>query len=318
MEHDYYQVLGISPTADFDTIRKAFRGKVMECHPDRGGSHTAMVLVNEAWEVLSKPELRSRYDAARTYAGDHAAQQAAEADAKAARQRAEQYPPKWADVEAWLNGVAQDFAGAEYGSVQLYQDVSLPTAGGSVSGWAFILIGAVLGGVFLSTAIYGFLDRNKDVFFKKYQILGLFGLALVAAPVIGGAWAGAGAHKLIGDEIKTAKERAVRQAQRMQEQEAKRQQTSPPAAEAVESKVLACERCGQKLRVPSVESELLVTCKSCGHKFTCGPSSKLMWQEVADKGPAHKLEAIRIYKNMHKCSLAEAKSRVEAYLQANT
>ncbi|NJR63308.1 MAG: J domain-containing protein [Cyanobacteria bacterium CRU_2_1] len=28
----------------------------MKCHPDRGGSHEQMVLLNEAWEILSDPE----------------------------------------------------------------------------------------------------------------------------------------------------------------------------------------------------------------------------------------------------------------------
>jgi hypothetical protein len=220
---------------------------------------------------MSNPELRSRYDSARTHAGDRAARQAAEADAQAARQRAEQYPRRWADMEAWLNGVAQDFAGAQYGSVPLYQDVSFPTAGGSVSGWAFILIGAVLGGVFLSPVIDGILDSNKATI-EKNRILGLIGLALVAAPVVGGAWAGAGIHKWIGDEVKKAKEQAARQAQRHQEREAKRAQPAPPPAAALEPRVLACERCGQKLRVPVMQSELLVTCKSCGHKFGCPPA----------------------------------------------
>ena len=114
MEHDYYQILAVARTADLDAIKKAYRRKVMVCHPDRGGSHQQMLMVNEAWEVLSNLELRSRYDAARTNTTDRTAQQAAEADAQAARQRAEQYPPRWKEVEAWLNGLAGDFTIAKH------------------------------------------------------------------------------------------------------------------------------------------------------------------------------------------------------------
>ena len=34
----------------------------MKAHPDKGGSEAKMAAVNEAYEVLSKPELRQRFD----------------------------------------------------------------------------------------------------------------------------------------------------------------------------------------------------------------------------------------------------------------
>jgi curved DNA-binding protein CbpA len=269
MGHDYYQVLGVAPTADSAAIRAAFRRKAMECHPDRGGSHADMVLVVEAWDVLSDPARRARYDEARARAGDRVAQEAAAADARQARQRAEQYPRRWAEVEAWLNVMAEDVTGAQYGSTPVFGDIHFPTAGNSVSGCLFILIGATLGGVFLSTAVYGFLDSNKFSF-EKYRVIGL---ALLAAPVIGGAWAGAIIHRGIGGAIKEANEQAARRSRRQEEREAERAKeaeraraAAPPSA-AQESRVLACERCGQKLRVPATQSALLVTCKSCGHRF---------------------------------------------------
>jgi curved DNA-binding protein CbpA len=52
MQHDYYQVLGVDLNASFETIRDAYRQRAMKCHPDRGGSHQQMVLINEAWEIL--------------------------------------------------------------------------------------------------------------------------------------------------------------------------------------------------------------------------------------------------------------------------
>ncbi|KZV77922.1 chaperone J-domain-containing protein, partial [Exidia glandulosa HHB12029] len=59
---DYYKVLGVSRDADAKTIKKAYRKAAMTAHPDKGGSEAKMAAVNEAYEVLSKPELRQRFD----------------------------------------------------------------------------------------------------------------------------------------------------------------------------------------------------------------------------------------------------------------
>ncbi|KAI0317606.1 hypothetical protein OF83DRAFT_1120519 [Amylostereum chailletii] len=61
-QKDYYKVLGVSRDADDKTIKKAYRRAVMSAHPDKGGSEAKMATVNEAYEVLSKPELRQRFD----------------------------------------------------------------------------------------------------------------------------------------------------------------------------------------------------------------------------------------------------------------
>ena len=50
---DYYKVLGVSRDADLKTIKKAYRKKAMDAHPDKGGSEQKMASVNEAYEVLS-------------------------------------------------------------------------------------------------------------------------------------------------------------------------------------------------------------------------------------------------------------------------
>ena len=59
-----YDDLGVAPDATDADIRKAFRGLARQHHPDRaGGDHARMSAVNRAYETLSDPERRARYDA---------------------------------------------------------------------------------------------------------------------------------------------------------------------------------------------------------------------------------------------------------------
>ncbi len=61
---DYYAILGVSPSSSTETIRKAYRKKAKEAHPDSSGkSETDYFLaVKEAWEILSSKSSRELYD----------------------------------------------------------------------------------------------------------------------------------------------------------------------------------------------------------------------------------------------------------------
>lgn len=66
MKKDYYEVLGISKSADAQAIKKAYRKKAIEFHPDKNpGDKEAeenFKVAAEAYEVLSDPDKRARYD----------------------------------------------------------------------------------------------------------------------------------------------------------------------------------------------------------------------------------------------------------------
>ena len=63
---DYYKILEVSRSASDSDIKKAFRKKAMEYHPDKNaGDKKAEEMfkkVNEAYSVLSDPEKRKMYD----------------------------------------------------------------------------------------------------------------------------------------------------------------------------------------------------------------------------------------------------------------
>lgn len=61
-KQDYYELLQIDKSASADEIKKAFRKKAIEFHPDRGGDEAKFKEVNEAYEVLKDPSKKQRYD----------------------------------------------------------------------------------------------------------------------------------------------------------------------------------------------------------------------------------------------------------------
>lgn len=67
---DFYEILQVSPNADADIIRLAYRRLSQKWHPEKNpGDRSAaerMMLINEAYGVLSDPERRREYDAFRS------------------------------------------------------------------------------------------------------------------------------------------------------------------------------------------------------------------------------------------------------------
>src|SRR3989338_6727405 len=65
-KRDYYNILGINREADEQTIKKAYRAKAMEFHPDRNHTNPEaeekFKEASEAYEILSDPKKREIYN----------------------------------------------------------------------------------------------------------------------------------------------------------------------------------------------------------------------------------------------------------------
>lgn len=65
-KRDYYEVLGVAKDATADQIKSAYRKLAMKYHPDRNPDNPSakekFTEISEAYEVLSNPEKRQRYD----------------------------------------------------------------------------------------------------------------------------------------------------------------------------------------------------------------------------------------------------------------
>ena len=57
-----YDILGVAPTASPAEIKQAYRRTAKSSHPDTGGSAERFAQVQRAFEILSDPTRRTRYD----------------------------------------------------------------------------------------------------------------------------------------------------------------------------------------------------------------------------------------------------------------
>ena len=65
MARDYYEILGVDRNTDKEEIKRAYRRLARKYHPDvnkEAGADERFKEINRAYEVISEPETRARYD----------------------------------------------------------------------------------------------------------------------------------------------------------------------------------------------------------------------------------------------------------------
>jgi curved DNA-binding protein CbpA len=64
-----YEVLGVSAAATMEELRRAYRRRLRETHPDTGGEAIEFHAVQVAWRLVGTPEDRANFDGINTAAG---------------------------------------------------------------------------------------------------------------------------------------------------------------------------------------------------------------------------------------------------------
>ncbi|MFK3677475.1 J domain-containing protein [Microbacterium sp. NPDC090218] len=57
-----YEILGVDPTVDESELRRAYRLRLRQTHPDTGGDAAIFIQVQRAWELIGTVEGRAAYD----------------------------------------------------------------------------------------------------------------------------------------------------------------------------------------------------------------------------------------------------------------
>ncbi|WP_137846424.1 nuclease-related domain-containing protein [Microbacterium sp. 2FI] len=57
-----YDVLAVDPGVDEESLRRAYRLRLRQTHPDTGGDAAVFIQVQRAWELVGTPDARAAYD----------------------------------------------------------------------------------------------------------------------------------------------------------------------------------------------------------------------------------------------------------------
>lgn len=124
-----YEVLGVDPAVGDDDLRRAYRVRLRQTHPDTGGDAAVFIRVQHAWELIGTAEARARYDrgrdedARRRWAGP-----ASRAASSGTRPRSRVHGQAGAWRRRRYLQLAADWAGHELSEHQAYDPTFVRTA----------------------------------------------------------------------------------------------------------------------------------------------------------------------------------------------
>ena len=174
---DYYKILGISPAATQNEIKKAYRILALKYHPDvckEAGAHERFVKINEAYLILSDEKARKKYDEeySRVYADGVNSEE-------------NTYPGKFDDPD--LNDWAQTAheQGEHYANIRFAEFASLVKqivieTGNQLRNSFVYMVGLFLGVQGIFTALYGLFHLTTNPFlFVLGLIFGVIGVVIL-------------------------------------------------------------------------------------------------------------------------------------------
>ena len=173
---DPYDILGVSRDASFEEIRRAYRKRSKEVHPDLGGSHEAAVELNTAYAFvlneLKQKEQRRADEEARSQRSSSGYGQSSNADGgysqSKSSQRDESWKSKFKDIDEELEAMRR--ASEQYESQMRAKQRAAWQAGEHVT-WAKLTW------------------DDFFAFFTRTASSGLKGIGLLAAALLGiGSW----------------------------------------------------------------------------------------------------------------------------------
>jgi len=266
---DYYAALGVSKNATTDELARAYRQQAQRCHPDHGGSHEAMVRLNEAWEILRDPAARRDYD--KTFSEHQPQSTTLSTAVSRAKAQASNYPSRWADFEPWMNSFLDDFTKAQYGHTQS----GIPVATGSLSGRAFTIIGGAVGGVLL--IVMSPLILSVPTLWGGEAKAWLSLQILITIFVGGGCAVAVFLHRTIGTGINSVRRPPTDQ--RPSSYAPPSRQSPPPIPQTVAPPEtsrrikITCPHCAQHIEAPAEVIDTVISCPTCSKEFHVGKRS---------------------------------------------
>jgi hypothetical protein len=232
----------------------------LKYHPDRGGSHEQMILINEAWFILSDPTRRKIYDNSQIYTGDIILQREASVNRENAQKEAQDYPRTWSSFQEWME---EAFKRVE--EVKLAPFLLIPNPQKDILGWIFVIAGGSLA-TYLSFQM-GFTRSGSFYTLLHFLIFSI------------GAWLGWVVYQYLlyqdynPGEAKTSEKKFADKNNSEKTASSFNNKTPDDDNDKKNKIVIKCEHCKDLIRVPNDRGLIDIRCPHCCGRFRWSPDT---------------------------------------------